>query len=58
MDWVLEKMLRDGIPLTQSNYIGLAYFGEKTSIAELGPEEIAELPESFQDWPADEMWVN
>lgn len=44
-------MLKRKIPLTQQNYIELAYMGDKHSIEELGVEEIAELPEGFEDWP-------
>jgi hypothetical protein len=57
-DCVLRLMLERKIPLTQKNYLELAYFGEKSSVEELGSEELADLPESFQDWPVDEHAVN
>jgi hypothetical protein len=57
-NYILQRMLLNKIPLTQSNYLALAYFGEKSSIEELGEEEIAELPEGFEDWPEHESLVN
>ena len=53
-DSVLDYMLKHKIPLTQQNYIELAYMGDKHSVEELGEEEIAELPEGFEDWPLTE----
>ena len=50
-DYVLAWMLKNKIPLTQRNYLELAYMGDKHSIEELGEEEIAELPEDFELWP-------
>ena len=51
-------MLEHKIPLTQKNYLELAYFGEKSSVEELGGEELAGLRESFHEWPVDEHSVN
>jgi hypothetical protein len=55
MDCVIEMMRKCKIPFTQRHYLSLAYFGDKTSIEELGPEEVAELPEGFEDWPVDDL---
>jgi hypothetical protein len=51
-------MIENKIPVTQTNYITLAYFGDKSLIDELEGEELADLPEGFQDWPVDETSVN
>jgi hypothetical protein len=52
-DIVLAKLLQLKLPVTQRNYIELAWFGDKHSLDELEGEERAELPESFDTWPAD-----
>ena len=57
-DCVLAWMLKNKIPLTQRNYLEIAYMGDKHSIEELGEEEIAELPEGFEDWPVTEKGIN
>ncbi len=57
-DIVIRHMLANKIALTQKNYLKLAYFGEKSSVEELGCEELADLPESFHEWPVDEYAVN
>jgi hypothetical protein len=54
MDHVVEKMMKEGVALTQENYLLWAFLGEKSSLEELGGEEIAELPEGFEDWPVTE----
>lgn len=58
MDIILETMLKRRIPVTQRNYLALTYFGQKSSPGELQGEEIAELPDGFEDWPEDEWSVN
>lgn len=45
-DAIIQKMIQKNIPITIENYIELAYWGEKT-FKDLGPEELAELPEIF-----------
>jgi hypothetical protein len=45
MDCVLEKMLKDKIPLTRRNYLLLAFWDEDYVP---GPEEEAEIPDVFQ----------
>jgi hypothetical protein len=57
-DCILEMMLRERIPLTQRNYIELAYMGDKSSLEELEGEERAALPVGFEDWPVDEVLLN
>ena len=57
MDHVLDYLLKNKIAITQRNYIEIAYMGEK-SVEELEAEELAELPEGFEDWPLDESQVN
>jgi hypothetical protein len=57
-DCVLASMLKKKIPLTQRNYRELAYMGDKHSIEELGPEERAELPKGFEDWPRSERDIH
>ena len=57
-DIVVQTMLRLGTPLTQRNYIEFAWFGDKHSIEELEGEELAMLPDGFEDWPADESKIN
>jgi hypothetical protein len=58
LDYVLRYMIANKIPVTQTNYLTLAYFGDKSSIDELDGEELADLPEGFLDWPVDETAVN
>lgn len=57
MDYVLDFMLKNKIPITQRNYVHIAYMGEK-SLEELEAEELAELPDGFDEWPTDESQVN
>jgi hypothetical protein len=57
-DVVLAMMIELGTPITQRGYLTLAFFGDKHSIEELEGEELAMLPEGFEDWPADELQVN
>lgn len=56
-DCVLAKMLQLGGPITQKRYLALAYWDNRT-LEDLGPEERAELPEGFEEWPVDELQVN
>jgi hypothetical protein len=56
-DYVMEKLLKLGLPLTQQNYLRLAYWDERT-IDDLGGEELAELPEGFESWPRTEMDIH
>jgi hypothetical protein len=57
MDYVLDYMLKHKIAITQRNYIEIAYMGEK-SLEELEAEELAELPDGFDEWPIEESQVN
>ena len=57
MDHILDYLLKNKLAITQRNYVEVAYIGEK-SLEELGAEEIAELPDGFEDWPVDESQVN
>jgi hypothetical protein len=52
-DCVLNWMLKHKVPLTQENYLNLAYWDDRT-LDDLGPEERAGLPEGFEDWPRTE----
>lgn len=45
-DIVLNKMKKEGVPLTRENYLQFAYFGNPPE--ELSAEEEAQLPEQFQ----------
>jgi hypothetical protein len=56
-DYVLKKLLELGSALTQENYLRLAYWDDRT-IDDLGPEELAELPEGFEEWPRTEKDIN
>jgi len=56
-DCVLKKLLELGSPLTQQNYLQLAYCDNR-KLEDLGPEERAELPESFEEWPRTEKDIN
>ena len=58
MQHVLAYMLKHEIPLTQQNYIELAYMGDKHSVEELEGEELAGLPEGFEDWPRSERDIH
>jgi hypothetical protein len=58
MDYVLDYMLKHNIPITQRNYIALAYMGDKHTVDDLDGEELAELPDGFEDWPLDELQVS
>jgi hypothetical protein len=55
-DIVMKKLLELGSPLTQENYLRLAYWDDR-KLADLGPEELAELPEGFEDWPRTEREI-
>jgi hypothetical protein len=56
-DCVVQMLLKHGSPLTQQRYLALAYWDNRT-IEDLGPEELAELPEGFEDWPRTEGDIN
>ncbi len=56
-DCVVKKLLQLGSPLTQQNYLSLAYWDDRT-IDDLGPEELAELPEDFELWPRTEKDIH
>ena len=56
-DCVVKMLLKLGSPLTQQNYLRLAYWDDRT-IEDLGPEELAELPEDFEVWPRTEKDIN
>jgi hypothetical protein len=51
-DVVFATMLELGGPITQKRYLALAYWDNR-ALEDLGPEERAELPEGFEDWPAE-----
>lgn len=57
MDFIVEKMLAERMPLTQQGYLRLAYWDDRT-INDLGPEEIAELPADFEEWPRTEQDIH
>jgi len=57
IDYILKKLLELGSPLTQQNYLRLAYWDDRT-IDDLGPEELAELPEEFESWPRIEKEIH
>jgi hypothetical protein len=56
-DYIVQELLELGAPLTQQNYLKLAYWDDRT-IADLGPEELAELPEGFEEWPRTEKDIH
>jgi len=56
-DIVMRKLLELGSPLTQQNYLQLAYWDNRT-LENLGPEGRAELPEGFEEWPRTEKDIN
>jgi hypothetical protein len=56
-DIVMTKLLELGSPLTQQNYLQLAYWDNR-KLEDLGPEERAELPEGFEEWPRTEKDIN
>ena len=56
-DCVVKMLLKLGSPLTQQNYLQLAYWDDRT-IDDLGPEELAELPEGFEEWPKTEKEIH
>lgn len=58
LDYVTQYLVQHRIPLTQRNWIELAFFGEKHSIEELEGEELAELPENFEFWPVTDGFVS
>jgi hypothetical protein len=56
-DCVVQMLLKHGSPLTRRNYLRLAYWDNRT-IEDLGPEELAELPEGLEEWPRTEREIN
>jgi hypothetical protein len=56
-DSVVKMLLKLGSPLTQENYLQLAYWDDR-KFEDLGPEELAELPEDFELWPRTERDIN
>ena len=58
LDHVTAYLIEHGIQVCQRNWIVFSYFGEKDSLEQLEGEEIAGLPDGFEDWPVDEEPVN
>jgi hypothetical protein len=58
LDCVTQCLIDNGVALTQRNWLKVAYLGAKSSVGDLGGEELADLPEGFEDWPEDELLVN
>jgi hypothetical protein len=56
-DCVVKMLIELGSPLTQESYLRLAYWDDRT-IDDLGPEELAELPEDFELWPRTEKDIH
>jgi hypothetical protein len=56
-DSVVKMLLKLGSPLTQENYLQLAYWDDR-KLEDLGPEELAELLEDFELWPRTEKDIN
>ena len=56
MDYVLEWMKKNNLPLTREKYLEMAYLGNPP--AELSVEEELMLPEEFQVWDADDDWAS
>jgi hypothetical protein len=57
-DPAIRHMLRHKIPLTQTNYLDVCYWGSKPRVEDLNFEEQANLPSSFFAWPVGEHSVN
>ena len=58
LDCVTRVLIEHDVSLTQRNWITFAYLGARCSIDELDAEELADLPEGFEDWPEDVGQVN
>jgi hypothetical protein len=58
LDCVTRILIERGVPLTQRNWITFAYLGAKCSVDELDAEELANLPDDFEDWPVDAAHIN
>jgi hypothetical protein len=58
LDCVTRVLIEHGVPLTQRNWITFAYLGAKCSVDELDAEELANLPDDFEDWPVDAAHIN
>ena len=56
-DIVMRKLLELGSPLTQQNYLHLAY-RDNRKLEDLGLEERAELPDGFEEWPRTEKDIH
>jgi len=48
LDIVTKYLVENDIPLTQRNWLEAAFFGDKSSVAELGAEELNDLPRGFE----------
>ncbi len=54
MDYVLEYMKKNDIPLTVKNYIEIAYLGDRT-LADLEGEELVEVEDLVRDGELEAM---
>jgi hypothetical protein len=45
VDMILNYMKNEGIPLTLSNYLGIAYMGDVKSLDDVGVEDRVEIEE-------------
>lgn len=50
LDYILRYMIVNNIPLSQQAYLQLAFWDDR-KLADLSAEEIAELPQGFENWP-------
>jgi len=45
LDYVVRFLIKTKRPLTLKNYLSVAYMADKQTLAELGPEDLAEIEE-------------
>jgi len=57
-DAVTAYLLRHHRKLTQRAYLDLNWGDGRKRLEDLGPEERADLPENFYEWPKDEYAIN
>jgi hypothetical protein len=48
-DLIVEYLIKTGQALTLDNYLNIAYMGDKEAMANLGPEDAAEIEDLLEE---------
>jgi len=49
VDYIIDFLVANKLPLTLKNYLEIAYMGDAEGLAELGPEDTADIEQLLLD---------